>query len=105
MLLEIRFSEVGVRFHEVLGSAIVVDSVQPYLGVGWYSSHQPELGFFSEFGVVATDVDVSLHTTNGFENIDPALRENLCAEEAILKDDIEKLPAFPVALIDISYTF
>lgn len=89
----------------VVGSATVADSVQPYVGVGWRSSHQPGFGFFSEFGVVATDVDVSLRTTSGLENLDAGLRNDLRAEEASLKDDIEKLPVFPVALFGISYTF
>ncbi|MEC8901279.1 MAG: hypothetical protein VYB92_05500 [Pseudomonadota bacterium] len=89
----------------VVGTATVADSVQPYLGWGWRSSHQPGFGFFSEFGLVATDVDVSLRTTNGFENLSPELRDDLRGEEASLQDDIEKLPVFPVAVIGVSYTF
>ncbi|MDR5876561.1 hypothetical protein LPL18_005145 [Halomonas sp. CUBES01] len=89
----------------VVGTATVADSTQPYLGWGWRSSNERGLGFFSEFGVVATDIDVSLHTTNGFENLDPTLRDDLRGEEESLKDDIDKLPVFPVALIGISYTF
>lgn len=54
---------------------------------------------------MATKVDVSLSTTNGFENLDSDLQEDIRAEEASLKDDIDKLPVFPVALIGISYTF
>jgi len=95
----------AAQIGSVVGNATVADSVQPYIGVGWRSSHQPGFGFFSEFGVVATDVDVSLRTTNGFENIDPTLRDDIRAEEASLKDDIDKLPVFPVALVGISYTF
>lgn len=95
----------AAQIGSVVGSATVADSVQPYLGWGWRSSHQPGFGFFSEFGVVATDVDVSLRTTNGFENLSPGLRDDLRGEEASLKDDIEKLPVFPVAVIGISYTF
>ncbi len=54
---------------------------------------------------MATDVDVSLRTTNGFENLSPELRDDLRGEEASLQDDIEKLPVFPVAVIGVSYTF
>ena len=89
----------------VVGVATVADSTQPYVGLGWRSSHQRGFGFFSEFGVVATNVDVSLSTTNGFENAFPTLRDDLRAEEASLKDDIDKLPVFPVAVIGVSYTF
>lgn len=89
----------------VVGTATLADGVQPYVGLGWRSSNAPGFGFFSEFGVVATNADVSLRTTNGFENIDPTLRDDIRAEEASLKDDIDKLPVFPVALIGISYTF
>lgn len=48
---------------------------------------------------------MSLRTTNGFESLSPGLRDDLRGEEASLKDDIEKLPVFPVAVIGISYTF
>nr|WP_295712861.1 hypothetical protein [uncultured Halomonas sp.] len=89
----------------VVGTATVADSVQPYVGIGWRSSNRQGFGFFSEFGVVATDVDVSLRSTNGYENIDPTLRDDLRAEEQSLKDDIDKLPVFPVAVVGISYTF
>lgn len=89
----------------VVGTATLTDSTQPYVGMGWRSSHESGFGFFSEFGVVATNVDVSLRTTNGFENIDPSLHDDIRAEEASLKDDIDKLPVFPVALIGVSYTF
>mgnify|MGYP003674770280 FL=1 len=95
----------AAQIGSVVGTATVADSTQPYLGMGWRSSHETGFGFFSEFGVVATNVDVSLSTTNGFENLDPTLQEDIRAEEASLKDDIDKLPVFPVALIGISYTF
>ncbi|WP_194249408.1 hypothetical protein [Vreelandella salicampi] len=95
----------AAQIGSVVGTATVADGTQPYLGWGWRSSNESGLGFFSEFGVVATDIDVSLRTTNGFENIDPALRDDIRGEEESLKDDIDKLPVFPVALIGISYTF
>lgn len=95
----------AAQIGSVVGSATVADGTQPYVGWGWRSSNERGLGFFSEFGVVATDIDVSLRTTEGFENNNPMLREDLRSEEESLKDDIEKLPVFPVALIGISYTF
>lgn len=95
----------AAQIGSVVGTATVSDGTQPYVGMGWRSSHETGFGFFSEFGVVATNVDVSLSTTNGFENLDPTLQEDIRAEEASLKDDIDKLPVFPVALIGISYTF
>jgi hypothetical protein len=50
-------------------------------------------------------LDVSLSTTNGFEIIDPTLRDDIRAEEASLKDEIDKPPVFPVAVLDVGYTF
>ncbi|MCL7931579.1 hypothetical protein [Halomonas llamarensis] len=95
----------AAQISSVVGTATVSDGTQPYFGWGWRSSHKSGLGFFSEFGVVATDIDVSLYTTNGFENADQALQQDLRGEEESLKDDIDKLPVFPVALIGITYTF
>jgi len=95
----------AAQIGSVVGTATVSDGTQPYVGMGWRSFYETGFGFFSEFGVVATNVDVSLSTTNGFENLDPTLQEDISAEEASLKDDIDKLPIFPVALIGISYTF
>lgn len=89
----------------VVGSATVSDGTQPYVGVGWRSSHKSGFSFFSEFGVVATDVDVSLRTTRNFESVNPVLQQDIRAEEQSLKDDIDKLPVFPVAVLGISYTF
>tara|TARA_R110000796_G_scaffold200418_2_gene316434 strand:- start:702 stop:1379 length:678 start_codon:yes stop_codon:yes gene_type:complete len=89
----------------VVGSATVSDGTQPYVGLGWRSSHQSGLSFFSEFGVVATNVDVSLSTTRNLEALNPQLQEDIRAEEQSLEDDIDKLPVFPVAVLGVSYTF
>lgn len=89
----------------VVGSATVSDGTQPYVGLGWRSSHQSGLSFFSEFGVVATNVDVSLSTTSNFEAQSEQLQRDIRAEEQSLKDDIDKLPVFPVAVLGVSYTF
>lgn len=89
----------------LVGSATVSDGVQPYLGLGWRSSHKSGFSTFSELGVVATNVDVSLSTTRNLESINPALQQDLRAEEQSLKDDIDKLPVFPVAVFGIAYTF
>lgn len=89
----------------VSGAAKITDGTQPYVGLGWRSSHESGFGFFSEFGVVATDVDVSLSTSRGFENIDQQLNDDIRGEEKSIEDDMEQLPVFPVALVGISYTF
>lgn len=89
----------------VVGSATVSDGTQPYVGLGWRSSHQSGLSFFSEFGVVATNVDVSLSTTRNLEALNPQLQDDIRAEEQSLKDDIDKLPVFPVAVLGVAYTF
>lgn len=89
----------------VVGSATVSDGTQPYVGLGWRSSHQSGLSFFSEFGVVATNVDVSLSTTRNLEAANPQLQQDIRAEEQTLEDDIDKLPVFPVAVLGVAYTF
>lgn len=88
----------------VVGSATLADGTQPYVGVGWRSSHQAGFSTFSELGLVATDASVSLRTTRNLEALDPALQDDLRAEEQSLKDDID-LPVFPVAVFGIAYTF
>lgn len=88
----------------VVGNATLVDGTQPYVGVGWRSSHEAGFSTFSELGVVATDASVSLRTTRNAEASNPALQEDLRAEEQSLQDDID-LPLFPVAVFGIAYTF
>lgn len=94
-------SEIG----SVIGNATLTDGVQPYVGVGWRSSHKAGLALFSELGLVATDTDVSLRTSSNLESVDPVLQQDIRAEEQKLKDDIDKLPVFPVAVFGITYTF
>lgn len=88
----------------VVGNATLVDGTQPYAGIGWRSSHKAGFSTFSELGVVATDASVSLRTSRNVEANNPALQEDLRAEEQSLKDDID-LPVFPVAVFGIAYTF
>ncbi len=88
----------------VVGKATLADGTQPYVGIGWRSSHRAGFSMFSELGVVATNADVSLNTTSNLEALSPTLRADLRAEEQSLKDDID-IPVFPVAVIGISYTF
>ncbi len=87
------------------GKLTIADGVQPYAGWGWRSSHRSGFGMFSEFGVMATNVDVSLSSSRGFENDSRVFREALRREEQELKDDAETLSVYPVAVIGISYTF
>lgn len=91
------------------GTLTLADGVQPYVGLGWRSSHRSGFGFFSEVGVMTTDVDVSLSTSRGFEDHDnplsARLREEIRREEQRLTDEAEKWPVYPVAVIGVSYTF
>lgn len=89
----------------IVGKATVADSTQPYLGLGWRSSYKEGLGFFAEMGVIATDIDVSLSTTEGYEDYIDEVREELNDEEKRLEDDIDKYKVYPVGVIGISYTF
>ncbi|MCE8014384.1 hypothetical protein [Billgrantia desiderata] len=90
---------------EVRGTVTLADSVQPYAGIGYRKSHRNGFGFFGEFGVMATNIDVSLSTSNDYESADAQFRDDLRAEERRIKDDIDKLPFYPVALIGVTYTF
>ncbi|CAM4070162.1 hypothetical protein VRRI112168_13170 [Vreelandella rituensis] len=87
------------------GQLTIADGVRPYAGIGWRSSHRTGFGVFSEIGVMATNVDVSLSSSNNYEATDPLLRADLRQEEQELKDEAEKLPFYPVAVLGISYTF
>lgn len=89
----------------VHGKLTVADGVKPYLGLGWRSSHIEGFGFFSEFGVMAVDVDVDLSTSENHESSNDQFREDLRHEEQELKDDADELPFYPVAVLGISYTF
>ncbi|MGQ4879976.1 hypothetical protein ACOJCM_15530 [Billgrantia sp. LNSP4103-1] len=86
------------------GKLTIADGVQPYAGLGWRSSHQRGFGFFSELGVMATNVDVSLSATGPAANNNDFQRD-LRREEQRLEDDAKKLEVYPVAVLGISYTF
>lgn len=90
----------------VRGDFTIADSVQPYLGLGWRSSHTRGFGFFSEFGLFSVDPEVSLSAENTLSG--EALEElnrNLVAEERDLQDDLDDLPFYPVATLGVRYTF
>nr|WP_240457684.1 hypothetical protein [Halomonas socia] len=93
----------------VHGKLTIADGVQPYAGLGWRSSHQQGFGVFSELGVMATSIDVSLSTSENFEGQDGVesdqFRRDLRREEQRLKDEADKLPFYPVAVVGVSYTF
>lgn len=87
------------------GTLTIADSVQPYFGLGWRSSNETGFGMYSELGVMTTDINVSLHSSNGHENQSQVLRDELRAEEKRLEDEADKLELYPVAQLGISYTF
>ncbi|WP_104202495.1 hypothetical protein [Billgrantia saliphila] len=91
------------------GKVTLADGVQPYAGLGWRQSHRSGFGIFAEVGVIPTDPDVSLRTSEGYENwdnpISAQLREEIRQEEKRLKDEAEKWPVYPVAVLGVSYTF
>jgi hypothetical protein len=93
----------------VQGTLTIADGVQPYAGLGWRSSHRSGFGIFSELGVMATNIDVSLSSSRRFEDGDSdraaQLRQDIRREEQRLKDEADKLPFYPVAVLGISYTF
>lgn len=87
------------------GTLTIADGIQPYAGIGWRSSHKQGFGFFSELGVMATNIDVSLSSSNNYEGQNASFRRELRQEEQRLKDDVDKLSFYPVALIGVTYTF
>jgi hypothetical protein len=90
---------------DIRGTLTIADGVQPYAGLGWRNSHKSGFGFFTEVGVMATDVEVSLSSSKNFEARNADFREALRREEQELKDDADKLSVYPVAIIGVSYTF
>ncbi|MDW7748282.1 hypothetical protein [Halomonas sp.] len=91
------------------GTLTIADGVQPYVGLGWRSSHERGLGFFSEVGVMSTDVEVSLSSSENFENNGTTegdkFNADLRKEEQRLEDEADELSVYPVAMFGISYTF
>ncbi|MFP4263378.1 MAG: hypothetical protein ACLFRS_08485 [Halomonas sp.] len=87
------------------GKLTIADGVQPYVGLGWRSSHERGLGFFSELGVMSTDVEVSLSSSNNYESVDPRFEEDLRKEEQRLEEEADELSVYPVAMFGITYTF
>lgn len=85
------------------------DDLVPYVGLGWRSSHERGLGFFSEVGVMSTDVEVSLSSSKNFENNGTTegdkFNADLRKEEQRLEDEADELSVYPVAMFGISYTF
>lgn len=92
-------SEVG----DLNGTLTVADGVQPYAGLGWRSSHETGLGFFTELGVMSADVEVNLDT-DGTLSGNAAFEDDLRAEERRLEDEADT-PVYPVAVLGITYTF
>ncbi|MGM0988792.1 MAG: hypothetical protein ACQEXI_17685 [Pseudomonadota bacterium] len=90
------------------GTLTIADGVQPYVGLGWRSSHERGLGFFSEVGVMSTDVEVSLSSSKNFEGNGTTegdqFNEDLRKEEQRLEDEADELSVYPVAMFGISYT-
>lgn len=89
----------------VNGELTIADGVQPYLGLGWRSSHESGLGFYSEFGVMSTDVEVSLSSSRNFEGMSAEFADAVAQEEKRLEEEAEDLKLYPVAQIGITYTF
>ncbi|MCE8015860.1 hypothetical protein HOP62_07195 [Halomonas sp. MCCC 1A17488] len=91
------------------GKATLVDGVQPYAGLGWRQAHRSGFGVFAEIGVIPTDPDVSLRTSEGFEDMDnplsAQLRQEIRQEEQRLEDEANEWPIYPVAVVGVSYTF
>ncbi|WP_240936221.1 hypothetical protein [Billgrantia bachuensis] len=91
------------------GTVTLADGVQPYAGLGWRQSHRSGFGVFAEVGVIPTDPDVSLRTSEGFENGDnplsAQLRREIRQEEQRLEDEANEWPVYPVAVVGVSYTF
>jgi len=83
------------------------NSIAPYLGIGWTSSHQKKRGWFASFdiGVVfqgSPDVDLKV---NGPIASDPEFQANLRKEENNLEDEVDEYKYYPVVMLGISYVF
>ncbi|WP_242458050.1 hypothetical protein [Halomonas sp. YLGW01] len=89
---------------ELQGKLTIADGVQPYLGMGWRSSHRSGFGIFGEFGVMSTDVEVELDATGPIAG-SPAFERDARAEERRLEEEAEDFEYYPIAMLGISYTF
>lgn len=91
------------------GTATIADGMQPYAGIGWRKSHRSGFGLFAELGVIPTNAEVSLSTSEGYENGNnpgaAQLRQEIREEERRLEVEAEKWPVYPVAVLGVTYTF
>lgn len=87
------------------GELTIADGVQPYLGVGWRSSHESGFGFYSELGVMSTDISVSLHSSKNFESHSEEFKREIRNEEKRLEKEVDDLKLYPVAQVGVTYTF
>ncbi|WP_251975895.1 hypothetical protein [Salinicola avicenniae] len=85
----------------------VSDNLEPYLGIGWRSSARQGFGFYAEAGAFWVDPDVSLspRASTGDPRGDALLRRYVEAEEADVRDEIDKYDVYPVVVLGVQYTF
>lgn len=81
------------------------NTVQPYVGIGTRHSYRNGFAFFSEFGIVPTDVSVSLSSSNQLEQQDNAFATDLRGEQESLRDNVDILPVMPMVFIGVGYTW
>lgn len=90
---------------DIRGELKFFDNVQPYVGVGARHSYRSGFAFFSELGIVPTNVNVSLSSSSQREQLDGAFASDLRDEEESLRDNVDRLPVMPMAFIGVGYTW
>jgi hypothetical protein len=98
----------GVGYMVAAGETVTVDakfpSVAPYLGLGFGHGGTGEgLGFYCDFGAVFGKPKVKLTPSAGLLAL--AGQANVDAEQAKLQDKMNKLRAYPVIKLGLSYGF
>jgi hypothetical protein len=98
----------GVGYVVAAGETVTLDakfpSVAPYLGLGFGHGGTSEgLGFYCDFGAVFGKPKVKLTPSAGLLAL--ATQANVDAEQAKLQDKMNKLRAYPVLKLGLSYGF
>lgn len=99
----------GADYPAPAGESVTVTdtlpSTTPYLGLGFGHNHQPGSGwgFYADAGLALGKGDVKVVVTPGL--VGAAGQANVDAEEAKVRDKLDKLKAYPVLKLGLSYTY
>ena len=85
---------------------VEVDSLAPYLGLGWdWSRGSSGFGVYLDLGVVVQGTPVATLTADGPLATDPLFQQELAKELTDFNEAIEDFELFPVVALGFAYRF